>query len=65
MNRERYLLVTAIVFTLVALAHLARIVLGWDAVIDGWSVPMAMSWGAAAVTGGLAYYGFVLRRPSP
>ena len=65
MNRERYLLISAIVFTLVALAHLARIVLGWDAVIDGWSVPMAMSWGAAAVTGGLAYSGFVLRRRSP
>lgn len=65
MNRERYFLITAIVFMLVALAHLARIVLGWDAVIDGWSVPMAMSWIAAAVTGGLAYYGFVLRRRSP
>lgn len=65
MNRERYLLITAIVFMLVALAHLARIVLGWDAVIDGWSVPMAMSWVAAAVTGGLAYSGFVLRRRSP
>ena len=65
MNRERYFLITAIVFMLVALAHLARIVLGWDAVNDGWSVPMAMSWIAAAVTGGLAYYGFVLRRRSP
>ena len=65
MNRELYLLIAAIVFTLVALAHLARIVLGWDAVIDGWSVPMSMSWVAAAVTGVLAYYGFVLRRRSP
>ena len=65
MNRELYLLVTALVFTLVALAHVARIVLGWGAVIDGWSVPMSMSWVAAAVTGVLAYYGFVLRRRSP
>ncbi len=65
MNRELYFLITAIVFTLVALAHLARIVLGWEAVIDGWSVTMSMSWVAAAVTGGLAYYGFVLRRRSP
>jgi len=64
MTRERYLLVAAIIFSAVALAHAARIVFGWGAVIDGWSVPMWISWAAAAVTGVLAYHGFRLRRKS-
>ena len=62
MNRERYFLITAIVFTVVALAHLARIVFGWSFVIDGWNVPMWGSWVASAVTGALAYYGFLFGR---
>lgn len=62
MNRERYFLITAIVFMVVALAHLARIVFGWSFVIDGWSVPMWVSWVAAAATGALAYYGFLFSR---
>ena len=62
MNRERYFLITAIVFTVVTLSHLARIVFGWSFAIDGWSAPMWVSWVAAAVTGVLAYYGFLFSR---
>ncbi len=62
MSRERYFLITAIVFTIVALAHLARIVFGWSFVIDGWSLPMWVSWIDAAVTGALANYGFLFCR---
>jgi hypothetical protein len=54
MSRRAYLLVTAIIFSLVALLHLARIVFGWSAVIGGWSVPMWLSWIALIVTGALA-----------
>jgi hypothetical protein len=41
--------------------QLARIVLGWEAVIGGWSVPMWVSWIAVIVTAALASFGYVLR----
>jgi hypothetical protein len=64
MSRRAYLLATAIIFSLVALLHLARIVLGWSAVIGDWSVPMWLSWVGMIVTGALAYFGFTLARQS-
>ena len=64
MSRRAYLLAAAIIFSLVALLHLARIVFGWSAVIGGWSVPMWLSWIALIVTGALAYFGFSLARQS-
>ena len=64
MKRELYFLITAIIFTIVALAHLARIAVGWSFVIDSWSVPMWISWVATAVTVVLAYYGFLFSRKS-
>jgi hypothetical protein len=56
------LLVSAAIFSLVALLHLARVVFGWSAVIGGWSVPMWLSWIALIVAGALAYFGFSLAR---
>jgi hypothetical protein len=64
MSRRAYLLVSAVIFSLVALLHLARIVFGWSAVIGGWSVPMWLSWVAIIVAGALAYFGFSLARQS-
>ena len=58
MNRRSYFLVTAVVFSVVGLVHLLRIVLGWDAVIGGWSVPMWLSWLGLVVSAVFAYYGF-------
>jgi hypothetical protein len=58
------LLVSAVIFSLVALLHLARIVFGWSAVIGGWSAPMWLSWVGIIVAGGLAYFGFSLARQS-
>ena len=53
MSRRAYLLITAIIFSLIALLHLVRIVFGWSAVIGGWSVPMWLSWvGIVPVDGG-------------
>jgi hypothetical protein len=40
------------------LLHLLRIVLGWEAVVGGWSIPMWFSWVAMIVTVVLAYHGF-------
>lgn len=58
MNRNSYSLVTAVVFSAIGVLHLLRIVLGWEAVVGGWTIPMWLSWVAMIVTAVLAYHGF-------
>jgi len=58
MNAKSYFLVTAIVFSVLGILHLLRIVLGWDAAIGGWGVPIWLSWVAMILTAVLAYTGF-------
>ena len=58
MHRKTYLFVTAIVFSVIGVVHLLRIVLGWEAAVGGWSIPMWLSWLAMIVTAVFAYYGF-------
>ena len=64
MSRRAYLLVTAVIFSLIALLHLVRIIFGWSAMLGSWSVPMWLSWVALIVTGALAYFGFSLATQS-
>ena len=54
MSEKTFTRVAAVVFSLVALLHLARLILGWDAVIGGWRVPMWFSWVALGLSGLLA-----------
>jgi uncharacterized membrane protein len=61
-NRRRYFLVTAVIFSVVGLVHLVRIVFELEAAIGGWSVPMWVSWLALAVSPVFAYYGFTHAR---
>jgi hypothetical protein len=58
MNRTSLFLVTAAVFSVVGLVHLLRIVLGWEAVVEGWRIPMWLSWLAMILTAVLAHNGF-------
>ncbi len=62
MNRKSYLLATAIVFSVIGLIHLLRIILGWEAAIAGWTVPMWLSWLALIVSAAFAYFGFTHAR---
>ncbi len=62
MTRKSYLFITAIVFFVVGLVHLLRIVLGWEAAIGGWAVPMWLSWLALIASAVLAYFGFTHAR---
>jgi len=64
MSRRAYLLITAVIFSLVALLHLVRIIFGWNAMLGSWSAPMWLSWVALIVTGALAYFGFSLATQS-
>jgi hypothetical protein len=47
--------VAVVVFFLVALAHLVRVVLGWDVSVNGVSIPIWVSVVACAVTAVLAF----------
>ena len=44
MSVKPYLVATAVIFSLLALAHLLRILLGWSVVIADWQVPVWLSW---------------------
>lgn len=55
---KTYITITAGVFTLIALLHLARIIYGWEAVIGNVEIPMWASWLAVLVAGALALKGW-------
>ncbi|MDO8528185.1 MAG: hypothetical protein Q7T03_10950 [Deltaproteobacteria bacterium] len=50
------------VFLLVALAHLSRIVLNFDFVVDGYLVPLWVNWIGLFVSGGLSLWMFDTQR---
>ncbi len=58
MNAKPYLYVSASIFTLVALMHLARLIQGWPVQIGEQMIPMAASWVGAVVAAALALWGF-------
>jgi hypothetical protein len=51
-------MLSALVFAVLAAAHLLRALQGWPAQVAGWQVPMGLSWAAVVVGGGLAVWGF-------
>lgn len=60
MTVRAYALATSIIFLLVAVLHLLRIFMQWDAVIGGWQFPIWASVVAVLVSGFLSFAGFRL-----
>ena len=60
MDANAFSLVAGVIFALVALFHLARIVMDWSVIIGDWSIPMWVSWIALVVAGGLSLLGLRL-----
>lgn len=58
MNQQNFSFIAGLVFLLVAIAHLWRIVEGWDVMVYGNLVPMWASWVSMFVAAILAFYGF-------
>lgn len=54
MNVRPYCVVSGALFSLVAVAHLARVAYGLPVTIDDYAVPMAVSWVAVVVPACLA-----------
>jgi hypothetical protein len=62
MDNKNYARFTAVIFTIIAVLHGLRLVLGWEAVIGGFVVPMWLSAVAVLIAGCLAYYGYKLAK---
>jgi len=60
MNPKPYLWITAIIFSLVSIAHLARLIRGFPIHVGSHFVPVEISWVGLAVTAVLAAWGFRL-----
>jgi hypothetical protein len=62
MSRKAYFAITGIIFPVIAIVHLLRISFGWSPVVEGWVVPMWLSWVALVVAGWLGYEGLRFAR---
>ena len=54
-----YAAVSALIFAVVAIAHLIRILRGWTVHIGPYSVPMSLSWVGLVIAALLAIWGFM------
>src|SRR5262245_42890514 len=58
MSPKSFLLLAAVIFTIVAVLQLSRAVAGWDITVGTAVVPLWASWVAAVIAGILAWLGF-------
>lgn len=61
MKQKTFGVVSGVVFSLVTALHVLRVLLGWEAVIGGWVVPVWFSWLAIPVAAFLAFTAFKLK----
>jgi len=62
MSQQNYLLVSGALFSLVAIGHLLRLVYRLPVVVDGYTVPMAVSLFGCIIPALLAAWAFRLAR---
>jgi len=60
MSQITFSLVAGMIFLLVAVMHVLRLALKSEVVLNGWSVPMWISWLALVIAGFLAFEGLKL-----
>jgi hypothetical protein len=60
MRQKTFSLVVGLIFLLIAVMHVLRLALKWQAVLNGWSVPMWVSAIAIVITAYLAFEGLNL-----
>lgn len=58
MKQKTYLLIVAIIFSIVAMVHLLRIIFEWTFIIENWAAPLWLSILPVILLGYLAYEGF-------
>jgi hypothetical protein len=57
MSQKTFSLAAGLIFLLIAVMHGLRLALKWEAVVNGWSVPMWASAVAIVITAYLAFEG--------
>ena len=62
MSQKTFSLVVGLVFLLIAVMHALRLALRWEAVVNGWSVPMWVSALALLIAAYLAFEGLMFGR---
>ena len=62
MSTKGYVAISALIFVLVALAHVARLVQQWPVSLGPISIPMSASWIGLVVAVALAIWGGTLLR---
>ena len=62
MSREKYIKLTAIIFAIIAFAHLARLVGGWRVTICNVEIPVWASAFGVLLAGVLAWSGFKISK---
>ncbi len=62
MSQKTFSLAAGLIFLLIAVMHVLRLVLRWEVVLNGWSVPMWASAVAIVVMGYLSFEGLKLGR---
>jgi hypothetical protein len=62
MKTKAYLIVSTVIFSLVAVIHLMRFALGWSVQLGTWNVPLWMSLLAVLVSASVAIWGLTLAR---
>jgi hypothetical protein len=62
MTQRTFALITATLFSVIALLHAIRLLRAWQVAIDGAVVPVWISWIGLVIAGYLAYQGFKLAR---
>ena len=61
MNSQKYIEISGLIFIVAAILHLIRAAAGWSLVINGYAVPVGVSWVVVVVIGFLAYQSLDLR----
>jgi len=62
LNHKSYASLSGLLFLAIAALHLTRIVYGWEATLNGYSMPNWASWLGVIVAGCLAYHGLKLAK---
>jgi len=62
MTTKAYLIVSTVIFALVAVMHLLRLTLGWSVVLGMTSVPLWVSVLALLIAASIAIWGLALMR---
>jgi len=60
MTQKAYCVICATIFLVVAVAHLSRLITGWDVSLAGWTVPHWVSIPGLIVPGLLSAWGFTM-----